>query len=289
MKQSEAFAIQQSVLMYYGGVARNQSRGTPATPPGVLRLTGHPVRWRLLSELARSDRQVRELVELTGQQQSLTSYHLGQLRDGGLVTMRRSSADKRDTYYSLDLEACSEELAEAGAALHPGLRMVPAPLAPPQTRTGRPSSRRPVRVLLLCTGNSSRSQMAEALLERMGGAQVAVASAGSKPKPIHPNAIRVMRENGIDISGRHSKPLSVFAEQQFDYVITLCDRVREVCPDFPGSPEVVHWSMPDPASEPEVDGSDYPPFVRAADEIKTRIHFLLQAIYGSARSTERKQ
>src|SRR5687767_9940367 len=112
-------------------------------PPAVLRLAGHPVRWRLLHELARSDRQVSELVELTGQRQSLTSYHLGQLREGGLVTMRRSSADKRDTYYGLDLTACRDRLAEAGVALHPGLRLVAAP--PPQA-SGRRPGRRPVRV-----------------------------------------------------------------------------------------------------------------------------------------------
>jgi len=235
----------------------------------------------LLSELARSDRQVRELVELIGQGQSLTSYHLGQLRDGGLVRTRRSSADRRDTYYSLDLVACGEELAEAGVALHPGLRLVPAALTPPAAE-GRRRSRPPARVLFLCTGNSSRSQMAEAFLERLGGDRVAAFSAGSHPKAVHPNAVRVMRAHGVDIGGRHPKHLSVFADQRFDYVISLCDRVREVCPEFPGSPQTAHWSMADPAAEPAVDGSDYPPFVQAANEIKTRVQFLLQAIYHAA-------
>ncbi len=273
--------------MYPRSVGFTMSRQTPATPPGVLRLTGHPVRWQLLSELARSDRQVRELVALIGQRQSLTSYHLGQLREGGLVTMRRSSADKRDAYYSLDLAACRGQLAGAGTALHPGLRLVPAALAPPTAGLdGRPS-RPPVRVLFLCTGNSSRSQMAEAFLQRLGGARVEAASAGSQPKPVHPNAVRVMRESGIDISGRHSKHLSVFANQRFDHVISLCDRVREVCPEFPGSPAVAHWSMPDPAAEAAANGPDYPPFVRAANELKVRINFLLQAIDGAAASPER--
>ncbi|MDG6107754.1 ArsR family transcriptional regulator [Dactylosporangium aurantiacum] len=246
------------------------------TPPGVLRLAGHPVRWQLLRELARSDRQVGELVALTGQRQSLVSYHLGQLRDGGLVAMRRSSADRRDTYYRLDLAACRDQLAGAGEALHPGIRLVPA--ADP---AHRPARRRPVRVLFLCTGNSSRSQMAEALLERLGGARVEAASAGSHPKPLHPNAVRAMRASGIDISGRHPKHLDVFAGQRFDHVISLCDRVREVCPRFPGSPALAHWSMPDPAAEP-----GYPPFVRAADELKARITFLLPAI-DTTRGSER--
>lgn len=250
---------------------------TASAPPGFLRLTGHPVRWRLLSELARSDRQVRELTALVGHRQSLTSYHLGQLRAGGLVIMRRSSADKRDAYYSLDLAGCRDRLTEAGAALHPGLRLVPAALTPPLMPAGGPGRRRSharVRVLFLCTGNSSRSQMAEAILEQLGGGRVEGVSAGSHPKALHPNAVRVMRERGIDISDRRSKHLSEYVEQRFDHVISLCDRVREVCPEFPGPPAVAHWSIPDPAADEE----GYPAFVRTADELHTRIQFLLYAI-----------
>jgi ArsR family transcriptional regulator, arsenate/arsenite/antimonite-responsive transcriptional repressor / arsenate reductase (thioredoxin) len=264
--------------MYPSRVSSTISPDAPATPPGFLRLTGHPVRWQLLSELARSDRLVRELTTLVGQRQSLTSYHLSQLRGSGLVTMRRSSADKRDTYYSLDLAACRERLAEAGAALHPGLRLVPAALTPPAGGPDRRPIQPPVRVLFLCTGNSSRSQMAEAILEQLGGARVEAASAGSHPKALHPNAVRVMRECGIDISGRRSKHLSEFIEQRFDYVISLCDRVRELCPDFPGPPAVAHWSIPDPAAEAAANEHSYPAFVRTADELNTRIKFLLYAI-----------
>ena len=92
-----------------------------SAPPGFLRLAGHPVRWRLLTELAHTDRQVRELTGLLGQPQSLVSYHLGQLRAGGLVSARRSSADGRDCYYRIELARCRERLAETGLALHPGL------------------------------------------------------------------------------------------------------------------------------------------------------------------------
>jgi protein-tyrosine-phosphatase/DNA-binding transcriptional ArsR family regulator len=275
--------------MYVGGVGSTITPDAPATsPPGFLRLTGHPVRWQLLSELARSDRQVRELTALVGQRQSLTSYHLGQLRGAGLVTMRRSSADRRDTYYSLDLAVCRELIAEAGAALHPGLRLVPAALTPPAGGPGPGATTRPpVRVLFLCTGNSSRSQMAEAILDQLGGARVEAASAGSHPKPLHPNAVRVMRERGIDISGHRSKHLGEFVEQRFDHVISLCDRVRERCPEFPGPPAVAHWSIPDPAAEAEADEDSYPAFVRTADELNTRIQFLLHAIESARTSQER--
>src|SRR4051812_20582008 len=92
-----------------------------ASPPAFLRLAGDPLRWRLLSELARSDRRVWELTGLVGHQQNAVSYHLGRLRDGGLVSMRRSSADGRDSYYRIELDRCGQLLAAAGAALHPGL------------------------------------------------------------------------------------------------------------------------------------------------------------------------
>jgi len=248
--------------MYGDGMTVRQD----SVPPGFLRLAGHPVRWRLLTELARSDRQVRELEALIGQPQSLVSYHLGQLRDGGLVAAKRSSADRRDAYYRVDLARCGELLAQAGTALHPGLRLVPAPAAAVGTRT---------RVLFLCTGNSARSQMAEAFLEHLSDGTVGAASAGSHPKRLHPNAVRVMREHGIDIGGRQAKHLDTFAGQRFGYVISLCDRVREVCPEFPGR---VHWSMPDPAAAGGTDAETYPAFRAVAADLRTRIGFLLARI-----------
>ena len=220
-----------------------------------------------MSELARSDRRVGELCALAGRRQSLVSYHLRQLRDGGLVSMRRSAADGRDTYYVLDLAGCGEQLSSAGASLHPGL----APTRPARRAT-------PARVLFLCTGNSARSQIAEALAERLSGDAVSAASAGSHPKPLHPNAVRVMRERGVDLAGRRSKHLDEFATEHFDYVISLCDRVREVCPEFPGGPALIHWSIADPAREPGGDEETLPAFERTAAELTTRVGFLIAAI-----------
>jgi ArsR family transcriptional regulator, arsenate/arsenite/antimonite-responsive transcriptional repressor / arsenate reductase (thioredoxin) len=245
------------------------------SPPRFLHLAANPLRWRLLSELARSDRRVGELCELAGRRQSLVSYHLRRLRDGGLVSLRRSAADGRDTYYVLDLARCGELLAGAGVALHPAL----APAAPPDVR-GADGSRL-ATVLFLCTGNSARSQMAEALCERLSAGAVGAVSAGSHPKPLHANAVRVMRDRGIDLSGRRSKHLSEFAGRRFDYVISLCDRVREVCPEFPGAPELIHWSIPDPAREPGPDDATRPAFERTAAELETRIGFLIKAIYAT--------
>src|SRR4051812_1882377 len=247
------------------------------SPPRFLRLAGHPLRWRLLSELAHSDRRVGELCELAGRRQSLVSYHLRQLPQGGLVSMRRSAADGRDIYYVPDLARCGELLSSAGASLHPGLAGIPRP----GPSRGRRSAL--ARVLFLCTGNSARSQIAEALCERLSGGAVSAVSAGSHPKPLHPNAVRVMRKRGIDIAGRRSKHLSEFAEERFDYVISLCDRVREVCPEFPGAPWLIHWSVPDPAREPGSDAEKLPAFERTAAEVETRVGFLIEAINATTR------
>ena len=229
--------------------------------PSFLRAAGHDVRWRLLGELAASDRQVHELTTLVGAPQNLVSSHLGQLRNAGLVTARRSSADGRDMYYRLEISRCAALLREVGEALH---------LSPSAT----PSHSVRRRVLFLCTGNSSRSQMAEALLRDGVGSSVTVRSAGSHPKPVHPDAIRAMAELGIDVSAARSKHLGRFAGQRFDFVISLCAKLREVCPEFPGQPEVVHWSIADPAADPD----GYPAFQRVAAELVERVDFLMHTI-----------
>jgi protein-tyrosine-phosphatase/DNA-binding transcriptional ArsR family regulator len=238
-------------------------------PPAILGLAGHTVRWRLLGELARSDRQVHELTSLVGHPQNLISYHLRHLRQAKLVTARRSTADGRDTYYSLDLAMYGQMLAAAGAALHPALQLT-APESPVL-----PRGQAQVRVLFLCTGNSSRSQMAEMLLRQMAGDAVEVCSAGSHPKQVHQYAVAAMAEQGLDLTGARAKHLDEFVGHRFDYVITLCDRVREVCPEFPGGPQPVHWSIPDPAQAPD----GYPAFQRTATELAERIHFLLHRIF----------
>jgi protein-tyrosine-phosphatase len=246
-------------------------------PIRFLQSVAHPLRWRLLRALAHSDRTVRELTDLVDEPQNLVSYHLAHLRDAGLVSSHRSSADRRDAYYAIDLTRCRDLLDQTGGALHLGLRTPSrsssVPLPP--RRGGR---RRRLRVLFLCTGNGTRSQIAEALLETLAGERVEVASAGSHPKPVHPNAVRVLRERGIDISDRRSKHVGTFQRRRFDLVVTLCDRVREVCPELTGSPDRIHWSIPDPGLEGDTDAATYPAFERTARELEARVHFLLSEI-----------
>ena len=147
--------------------------------------------------------------------------------------------------------------------------------------------RRP-RVLFACTGNSARSPIAEALLRRRAGGHVEVLSAGSRPKPrIHPHAVRVLRDRfGIDIADQVPRHLDTVADRPFDHVITLCDKVREVCPDFGDHPRFVHWSIPDPAATGDADDDGYPAFIRIAAQIDTRIRHLLTVLAATPRPEE---
>lgn len=239
-------------------------------PPG-LQVVAHRHRWRLLTELARSDRRVGELTALLGEPQNLVSYHLRELRDAGLVSSRRSSFDGRDAYYRVNLGPCSEVFSGAAASLDPGLRLAtsePAPSDLPER----------VSVLFLCTGNSARSQMAEALMDQLSGGAIEARSAGSRPRPLDPKAVRVMAERRVDIAGKRPKHLDEFEGVAFDYVITLCDKVREVCPQFAGPAEPAHWSIPDPSETGDTDEASFREFERVADDLEVRIRHLIAHI-----------
>ena len=128
-----------------------------------------------------------------------------------------------------------------------------------------------MRVLILCTGNSARSQMAEGLLRHDAGNVYEVFSAGTKPSHVRPEAIAVMREVGIDISGHRSKSVDEFAGQDFDYVITVCDNAKESCPVFPAKTKRVHWSIEDPAAVQGSQGEVLTAFRRVRDELRARL------------------
>ena len=137
----------------------------------------------------------------------------------------------------------------------------------------------PLRVLFLCTGNSCRSQMAEALLRRaVPTPALEVASAGTHPKPVHPNAILAMREIDVDISAQRSKSLQPFLKQDFDYAITLCEDAERTCPSFPGTARRLHWPLPDPAAAEGAEAERLEAFRSARNKLSARIEGLLPEI-----------
>lgn len=198
----------------------------------------------------------------------MVSYHLRKLREQNIVQENKSDADGREFYYSLNLDLVRNLYLASGNELHPGLGATES-VEEDDARVGRP-----VRVLFLCTQNSARSQMAEGILRSVGQGRVEVFSAGAEPGEVHPMAISAMQEIKVDISRHISKHLNQFQGQSFDYVITVCDRVRESCPIFPGDPIQIHWSIPDPAS---VDGPEeirYEAFRETRLQLLTRIRYL---------------
>lgn len=137
------------------------------------------------------------------------------------------------------------------------------------------------RVLILCTGNSARSQMAEGLFRQLGGERYEVFSAGTQPSIVRPEAIAVLAEIGIDISGQRSKSVDEFAGQRLDLVITVCDNAKESCPVFPGRTERLHWPFEDPA---HVEGSEderKAAFRKVRDQIRQRIQVFLAPVKSS--------
>jgi arsenate reductase (thioredoxin) len=128
-----------------------------------------------------------------------------------------------------------------------------------------------IRVLFVCTGNSARSQMAEAILRREGGDDFEVHSAGTHPKGVHPLTVRVLTAAGYDVSGARSKDLAAFVGQPFDYVVTVCDRARESCPVFPGAGEALHWGFDDPAEAEGTEEERLATFERVLGEISARV------------------
>ncbi len=143
----------------------------------------------------------------------------------------------------------------------------------------------PIRVLFVCTGNSARSQLAEALTREMAGADFEVYSAGTEPNGVNPHTIRVLAEVGVDWSGARSKSVTEFLGEPFDYVVTVCDRARQVCPVFPGQHNTLHWGLEDPA---EVEGSDddkLEAFRRTRMEVAMRVRPFVELARKARRET----
>lgn len=245
------------------------SEGAPdETVAAFFRALADRTRLTIVRSLAEGDLRVGEIVDQLGLPQNAVSYHLKQLRGVGLLRDRRSSADGRDIYYSIDQERLALLYRLAGTALRP-----PGP-ATHADATRVVANGTPLRLLFLCTHNSARSQFAEALARRVGGAGVDARSAGDSPTGLHPLTAALLTEWGIDPTGQASKPLDTFTGQSFDYVITVCDRVREHCPTFSGAARQLHWSIPDPTAAPE--SERWATFRAVRHEIDVRVRHLLR-------------
>ena len=155
------------------------------------------------------------------------------------------------------------------------------------SRKERPMPAAPIRVLFVCTHNSARSQIAEALLQRYGGDDFEVYSAGTEATRVNPYAIRVLGELGIEWTDARSKVINEFLDEQFDYVITVCDRAKATCPVFPGSSNSLHWGLDDPS---EVDGTDeekLAAFRRTQTEVSVRLRPFIEVALRAAGRQQR--
>ncbi|MFQ3663092.1 MAG: metalloregulator ArsR/SmtB family transcription factor [Chloroflexaceae bacterium] len=225
-----------------------------------LKLLADETRWRLLLLLRRSDYQVGELVEQTGLAQNLVSYHLNVLRQAGLVYVHRSDADARANYYSVHLPgliALHQRLADQ-LALSPGAAI--AEHLPP--------------VVFLCRANSARSQIAEGWLRALSGARIVARSAGTHPASLHPLAVQVMAEVGIDIGYQQAKHVDTLAGLTSAVVVTVCDIAREECAVWLRAATQLHWSIADPVAV-EGEAARLRAFRAVRDEVRERVSGLL--------------
>jgi len=242
-----------------------------AVSPGELvqffRALGDETRLAIVRLLALTDLRAGEIVAHLRMLQNAVSYHLKHLRAIGVLRDRRSSVDARDVYYRVDHERLSALYLAAGDALQPGL-------STSSEASDADGAEMSLRILFLCTHNSARSQIGEALARRLGGGQVEAYSAGSHPTELHPVTVELLQALGEDPARYRSKLLDQYLGQDFHYIITVCDRVREQCPTFPDDEIQIHWSFPDPT---EVIGlvEQRRAFATLRREMETRLRYLL--------------
>lgn len=185
-----------------------------------------------------------------------------------LADQRAAVARRRDELDRLEAELLDLELTIAAAGRARRTTRVPST---------------PIRVLFVCTHNSARSQIAEALLRHYGGDDFEVRSAGTEATRVNPYAIRVLDELGIDWSDARSKAITEFLDQRFDYVITVCDRARETCPVFPGSENTLHWGLDDPSEVQGTDEQRLAAFRRTQLEVTSRLRPFIEIALRAAR------
>lgn len=210
--------------------------------PPALSAMNHQLRWQIITYLRYTDLRVSDLGHYLKKDLNAVSYHLRILRKAGLVNVRRSDGDSRDNFYSLNLAAVRDAVRNLDSTLHLSM-FTPTPL---DTTTEHAELQG--RVLVLCTHNSARSQMAEGFIRHKSRGQLTVKSAGTQPTPVNPYAISAMQAYGIDISAHRPNHVDEYLSEHFDVVVTVCDSAREACPTFSNARLTLHWSIRDPSS-----------------------------------------
>ncbi|MFN8496926.1 MAG: metalloregulator ArsR/SmtB family transcription factor [Anaerolineae bacterium] len=241
----------------------------------AMKALGEVNRLRVYALLSMGPMSVGDLGITLGLSQALVSHHLAVLKAAGLIVDYRSPSDARVVIYSIDKSRLRDLYGELSLILDPIRAFDPRPSLPDPMR--RTTMSGPIRVLFLCTGNSARSQMSEALLREKGEGLFQAVSAGTHPKGLHPLTIKVMDERGIDVRDQRSKDVTEFLTDTFDYVITVCDRANEECPVFPGDYERIHWSFEDPAAATGSEERQLEVFRRVRIAIENRIALFINA------------
>jgi Protein-tyrosine-phosphatase len=213
------------------------------TTVSALRNFGEPNRLAIISLLSTGPMLVGDICIASGLPLTLVSQHLRVLRESGMVRAERDGKDARAVWYHLNPERI-KEIQTALSMVFDMTKIVDRRI--PEAKQSSDLSREKFRVLFLCSGNSARSQMAEALLQHNGKGLIEARSAGTHPREVHPLTIKVLAEIGLDTTGLRTKHYSVFNQETFHYVITVCDRANEECPDFNGDYQRIHWSIADP-------------------------------------------
>ncbi len=253
----------------------------PTPTPKLFKILSDDNHWAIVQHLQMSDLKASELSAALNLPADSIEQHIGNLREAGLLRERRTTTS-REPYYHLLIEVLSRQFQEAGGALHPAIFEAHDRAAPETVRL-----QNAVRILFLCTHNSARSQIAEGLARHMGAGLVEAFSAGTEATSIKPEAVEVMKRRGIDITTQHSKVLTEYLDQEFDYVITVCDAARESCPFFAGGKIQLHWSFDDPAA---VEGKGrLAAFEQSARQIATRIGYLITIIAKQQRADVPRQ
>jgi ArsR family transcriptional regulator, arsenate/arsenite/antimonite-responsive transcriptional repressor / arsenate reductase (thioredoxin) len=216
------------------------------TTISALRNFSEPNRLAIISLLSTGPMLVGDICNASGLPLTLVSQHLRVLRESGMVRAERDGKDARAVWYSLNPQRI-KEIQKALSMVFDMTKIVDRRI--PEAKQGLNFKGEKFSVLFLCSGNSARSQMSEALLQHYGKGLIEGRSAGTHPRKVHPLTVKVLEEIGLDTTGLKTKHYSVFSRESFRYVITVCDRANEECPDFKGDYQRIHWSIADPVKD----------------------------------------